>query len=94
MKNGEVSMNVGPQPLDRILRERGLKNHDLVAAVEPGFITHKQVQKARKGRRLTLRTQEKVLRALNACVAPDSYAFEEIFTYRGKKPLRPAPDEK
>ncbi len=83
----EISMDVGVQPLDAIMTEKGIKNHDLVAAVRPGFINHKQVQKARKGRRLTTNLQEKVLEALNAYAAPDEYAFGDVFNYRGKKSL-------
>ena len=84
----EIKMNVGVQPLDAIMAEKEIKNHDLVAIAPPGFINHKQVQKARKGRRLTPHMQEKVLEALNACVAPDTYAFEDVFNYRGKKKLK------
>ena len=51
------------------------------------FITHKQVQKARKGRWLTANMQRKIEQAVNACAAPDSYALEELFTYRGKRKL-------
>ena len=83
----EISMDVGVQPLDAIMTEKGIKNHDLVAAVKPGTITHKQVQKARKGRRLTVHMQEKILEALNAYSAPDTYGFEQVFNYRGKKSL-------
>ena len=83
----ENSMNVGVQPLDAIMTEKEISNHDLVAAVPPGFITHKQVQKARKGRRLTTNMQEKVLEAVNAYSKPEVYEFKELFTYRGKKPL-------
>ena len=83
----ENRMNVGIQPLDAILQEKEIKNHDLVAAMPPGFINHKQVQKARKGRRLTIHMQEKILEALNVACAPEEYAFKEIFTYRGKKEL-------
>jgi hypothetical protein len=80
-------MDVGVQPLDAIMTEKGIRNHDLVAAVPPGTITHKQVQKARKGRRLTTNMQEKVLEALNAYLAPETCDFKEVFNYRGKKPL-------
>ena len=80
-------MDVGVQPLDAIMEAKGIRNHDLVAAVPPGTITHKQVQKARKGRRLTTNMQEKILAALNACLTPESYEFRDIFTYRGKKSL-------
>lgn len=84
----ENSMNVGIQPLDTIMMENGITNHDLVAAAPPGFITHKQVQKARKGRRLTMHIQDKILEAMNACSGPDRYAFADLFNYRGKKSLR------
>ncbi len=83
----ENTMNVGVQPLDAIMTEKEIKNHDLVAAVAPGYINHKQVQKARKGRRLTPHMQEKILEALNAFCAPESYDFNEVFNYRGKKNL-------
>jgi len=78
-------MNIGVQPLDGVMVERGISNHDLVAAMPPGFITHKQVQKARKGRRLTPHMQDKIVKALNTFSAPDEYEFEQVFNYRGKK---------
>lgn len=80
-------MDVGVQPLDAIMAGKEIKNHDLVAAMPPGFINHKQVQKARKGRRLTVHMQEKILEALNAYSTPDEYTFGEIFNYRGKKSI-------
>ena len=83
----EIDMNVGIQPLDAIMTEKEIKNHDLVAAVPPGTITHKQVQKARKGRRLNTNMQEKILEALNAFADPEDYAFKDVFNYRGKKSL-------
>lgn len=57
----------GPQPLDAILAELGLENHALVAA-STEQLTHKQVQKARKGRYVTINIQRKILKALNAAV--------------------------
>ena len=81
----ENTMNVGTQPLDAIMTEKEIKNHDLVAAMPAGFINHKQVQKARKGRRLTVHMQEKILEALNAFSAPESYEFKDVYNYRGKK---------
>ncbi len=83
----DIEMDVGVQPLDAIMTEKGIKNHDLVEVAPPGFITHKQIQKGRKGRRLSMHMQDKVLDALNAFVAPESYEFKELFNYRGKKPL-------
>lgn len=75
-------MDLGVQPLDRILLENGWTNHTLVAA-STEFITHKMVQRARKGRRLTRRTQEKVLRALNGASPGRAYQREELFNYNG-----------
>jgi len=83
----DIEMDVGVQPLDAVMTEKGIKNHDLVEVAPPGFITHKQIQKGRKGRRLSMHMQDKVLDALNAFVAPESYEFKDIFNYRGKKPL-------
>ncbi len=80
-------MDVGVQPLDAVMTANEISNHDLVAAMPPGFLTHKQVQKARKGRRLTMNMQDKVLEALNAYAAPESYEFKQAFNYRGKKTL-------
>jgi len=90
MEERKIEMDVGVQPLDALMRERGLSNHDLVAASPPGFVNHKQIQKARKGRRLTLRMQEKVLRALELALNDDSapVAFDRVFSYRGRKPGR------
>ena len=83
----EIEMNVGVQPLDAIMTEKDIKNHDLVAGMPPGFINHKQVQKARKGRRLTTNMQDKLVDAMNELCKPETYTFRELFTYRGKKPL-------
>ena len=42
----------GPQPLDEVMKGCSLKNDDLVQASREQ-LTHKQVQKARQGRRIT-----------------------------------------
>ena len=77
----------GPQPLDALLSELGIGNHDLVGA-STEQLTHKQVQKARKGRYVTKNIQGKVLKALNA-LAPNDEAGEKtvfqiskLFNYR------------
>jgi aspartate carbamoyltransferase catalytic subunit len=57
----------GIQPLDRLMVEWGFSNHDLVEA-SPEQLNHKQVQKARKGRQLTLHSMQKVTRALNIAI--------------------------
>lgn len=77
--------DLGAQPLDRLLLELGLANHDLVDA-SPSQLTHKQVQKARKGRRLTPNLQKKVKDAFEAALAQRAetgtrYALSDLFTY-------------
>ena len=74
--------NLGEQPLEHILQERRLDNHDLVR-ISTEQITHKMVQKARRGRRLTPHVQVKILNALNALLADDEprYARSDLFNY-------------
>lgn len=57
----------GPQPLDTLLTRWGISNHELVETSEEQ-LNHKQAQKARKGRQLTLHMMQKVTRALNDAV--------------------------
>jgi hypothetical protein len=78
-------MNAGLQPLDTLMESRALKNHDLVAA-STAHLTHKEVAKARKGRRLTSHTQRRILEALNACLRVKEFppaTLAEVFNYRG-----------
>lgn len=76
--------NFGPQPLDAILTELALDNHALVAA-STEQLTHKQVQKGRKGRRLTPHIQRKIATALTAlCQARGierTYRAADLFRY-------------
>lgn len=80
-----VQRDLGPQPLDQLMEELALTNRDLVAA-SPEQLTHKQVQRARKGRRLTRNMQEKVRKALLAAVSSHclerNVEGEELFNYR------------
>jgi len=52
----------GVQPLDEVLESCSLKNDDLVQA-SGEQLTHKQVQKARQGRRITPNIRGKIARA-------------------------------
>ncbi len=70
----------GAQPLDKILEGCSLKNDDLVSASREQ-LTHKQIQKARKGRYVTPNIQGKVTRALNAAVKERKYTEEDLFNY-------------
>lgn len=57
----------GLQPLDALMTSWGLGNHDLVDA-STEQLTHKQVQRARTGRTLTLHMMQKVTRGLNVAI--------------------------
>lgn len=73
--------DLGVQPLDGLLAELGLRNADLVRA-STDQLTHKQVARGRKGRRLTRNIQEKILRALNAAGGERRFRLEDLFNYR------------
>lgn len=73
-------LEMGPQPLDKIMEELKLKNHDLVAASVDG-LTHKQVSKGRKGRRLTRNIQDKIAVSISAATG-NEYSASDLFTYR------------
>lgn len=66
MSNNE-DRNLGVQPLDALLSGWLLENNDLVAA-SPEQLTHKQLVRARNGRRLTLKMMMKVSRAVNFAI--------------------------
>ena len=74
-----VERNMGVQPLQGILEELELKNHDLVAASRES-LTHKMVARGCKGRRLTRNVQLKVRNALNLA-SGKSYRIAYLFNY-------------
>lgn len=55
------------QPIDALMARWQLGNHDLVAC-SIDQLTHKQVQKARKGRQLTLHMMQKITQTLNEAI--------------------------
>lgn len=63
----ELTRDHGPQPLDGLMTRWNLTNHELVEVSEEQ-LNHKQVQKARKGRQLTLHLMQKLMRAVNETV--------------------------
>lgn len=67
-------------PLDQIMTEAELRNHDLVEQL-PGHLNHKTVQKARTGSRALSRTmQVQVTEALNKALKPEHpYKREFLF---------------
>lgn len=77
----ESDHNLGPQPLDEILTELGVDNSGLVAA-STEQLTHKQVQKGRRGRRLTGNIQRKIVTALNTLHPDRQFSVGDLFNYR------------
>ncbi|MBC8127624.1 MAG: hypothetical protein H8M99_10845 [Gloeobacteraceae cyanobacterium ES-bin-144] len=63
----DTTRDHGPQPLDEMMARWGITNHQLVEeSVEQ--LNHKQVQRARKGRQLTLHLMQKLARTLNDAI--------------------------
>lgn len=81
----------GVQRVDGIMQAWGLSNHDMVQAAIPEQLTHKQVQRARNGRQLTLAMMQKITRVLNEAVLQrlgeeeaetyTPYMHRELFSY-------------
>jgi hypothetical protein len=99
----ETTRDHGVQPLDRLMERWKLSNHALVEA-SAEQLNHKQVQKARKGRQLTLHLMQKITRALNEAAqagldeagrkAFTPYLHRELFAYaKGHDPERADPNE-
>jgi Mor family transcriptional regulator len=86
----ELTRDHGPQPLDGLMVRWNLTNHELVEVSEEQ-LNHKQVQKARKGRQLTLHLMQKMMRALNGTIVAKlpkeergkfvPYLHKQLFNY-------------
>lgn len=63
----ELTRDHGLQPLDGLMVRWNLANHELVE-VSTEQLNHKQVQKARKGRQLTLSLMQKLMRTVNEAI--------------------------
>lgn len=82
---GTVLMReMGVQPIDAIMTEHSLKNHD-VMQMNRGGLTHKNISKARKGRRLTPKIKVRVTEALNALLkqrgVEKQFVPKDLFNY-------------
>ncbi|MDD5428482.1 MAG: hypothetical protein PHI58_04515 [Candidatus Omnitrophica bacterium] len=75
----KTEIELGEQPIAKIIAEHKLKPHDIVAA-STEQITHKMIAKAVKGRRLTPNVQQKVLNALNKLTGK-KYSLKDLFNY-------------
>jgi hypothetical protein len=78
------SHNMGVQPIEAVMTEHGLKNHDVVQ-MNRGGLTHKNVSKARKGRKLTPKIKVRVTEALNAALkqrgVEKQFVPKDLFNY-------------
>ena len=93
----------GTQPIDGLMMRWGITHHQLVeSSVEQ--LTHKQVQRACKGRQLTLHLMQKVARTLNDLVVSrldkeqrasfTPYLHKHLFNYaKGHDPAWSDPNE-
>ena len=63
----DATRDHGTQPIDGLIQRWGLTNHLLVEASKEQ-LNHKQVQKACKGRQLTLHLMQKLTRGLNDAI--------------------------
>ncbi len=79
-----IERNLGPQPLDALMIELGLDNHALVE-LRPVDLSHKAVQRARKGRRLTSKIKLRITYVVNDALKKrgidKKYATRELFNY-------------
>ncbi len=76
----ESERELGIQPLDAVMAGLQLNNADLVSASSEQ-LTHKNVQKGRKGRRLSLTIQMKIVRALNLKSTEKKFSRADLFNY-------------
>ena len=70
----------GPQPIAALLERLHLTNHQIVAA-STEQVTHKMMAKACRGRFLSSKVRQKILRAVNAA-SGGSYNLGDLFNYR------------
>ena len=98
-----TELDLGPQPLGALMERWKLSNNDLVEA-SPEQLTFKQIQRAKSGRRLTLKMMMKVARSLNIAIwngLPKAeketfveYLHKDIFNYaKDYNAEKPDPNE-
>jgi len=76
----EETREFGLQPIDRVINERGLNNHAVVAA-STDQLTHKMLAKARRGRWLRPAIRHKIKDALNKLL-DKNFKLEDLFNYK------------
>lgn len=73
-------LELGVQPLEALMTRLNITNEDLVKA-STQMLTFKMVQKGRKGRRLTLNVQQKILNAIRAAKPDMKFTLKDLFNY-------------
>jgi len=86
-KKNDLNLNLGIQPLDSLMIKNEWTNNFIVKN-SLSQLTHKQIQKGRKGRRLTTKIQDRILESINICLFPDKVEISDLFTYYGNQSLR------
>jgi hypothetical protein len=77
--NNNIENDLGLQPISGLMTEHELKPNDLVRN-STEQITHKMVNRAVNGRRLTPNIQHKILNALNKAAGKE-YELKDLFSY-------------
>ena len=75
----DIQRDYGPQPIADLMIALGLTNHQVVAA-STEQLTHKMMAKACRGRFLSSKVRQKILRAINAATG-DNYTMKDLFNY-------------
>ena len=78
-KEEQFIREFGPQPIDQLLHDLKISNHDLVLA-STEQLTHKMVAKARRGRWLSSKVRQKILRAFNKA-SGENFTAKDLFNY-------------
>jgi len=80
----DIERNLGTQPLDAVLLEMELGNHAVVELCKEG-LTHKAMQRARKGRRLTPKMKVRITETLNLLMKNKGderqFGVKQLFNY-------------
>ncbi len=77
--NYNIKRDFGEQPIAGIISEKNLRPCDIVNA-STEQITYKMIARAVKGRRLSPKVRNKILRAINS-LTENQYSSKDIFNY-------------
>lgn len=75
-----TNIKYGFQPLHEIMTQLGISNSDVVRA-STEQLTHKMVQKGRKGCPINPHIKQKIANALNAVQKEQVFTIRELFNY-------------